>query len=148
MLPDGSVQRFGKAAPRFAVTLKNSQALRAMASLDEGHIGGANLAGDLDIDGVMLARFALRGSLKEFHPVLAIWRFLQPLLLGQFHTNRQAIAAHYEMDPDLLLSFLDPKTPCYTQGVYKNADETLDIATLRKFDYRYAKLGLNTNLNK
>lgn len=117
-LPDGSVQRFGKAAPRFAITLKNSQALRALASLDEGRIGEAYLAGDLDINGDMLAPFALRGSLKDFHPLLSIWRFLQPLLLGQIHANKQAIAAHYEMDPAFFLSFLDPKTPCYTQGVF------------------------------
>src|SRR6185369_17333648 len=37
---------------------------------------------------------------------------------------------------------LDPKTPCYTQGVYESADETLDVATLRKFDYCYEKLRL------
>ena len=141
-LPDGSVQRFGRAAPRFAVTLKNAQALRALTSLDEGRIGEAYLAGDLDIDGDMLAPFALRGSMKDFHPVHAIWRFLQPLFFGQIHTNRQAIAAHYEMDPDFFLSFLDPKTPCYTQGVYENADATLDVATLRKFDYCFEKLGL------
>lgn len=141
-LPDGSVQRFGRAAPRFAVSLKNSQGLRALTSLDEGRIGEAYLAGDLDIEGDMLAPFALRGSMKDFHPVLAIWRFLQPLLLGQIHANRQAIAAHYEMSPDFFLSFLDPKTPCYTQGMYENADETLDVATLRKFDYCFEKLGL------
>lgn len=141
-LPDGSVRRFGRAAPRFTVTLKNSQALRALTSLDEGRIGEAYVEGDLDIDGDMLAPFALRGEMKDFHPVHAIWRFLQPLLFGQIHTNRQAIAAHYEMDPDFFLSFLDPRKPIYTQGVYENADETLDVATLRKFDYCFEKLGL------
>ena len=141
-LPDGSVQRFGRAAPRFGVTLKNAQALRALTSLDEGRIGEAYLAGELDIDGDMLAPFALRGSMKDFHPVQSIWRFLQPLLFGQIHANKQAIGAHYEMDPDFFLSFLDPKTPCYTQGVYENSAETLEIATLRKFDYCFEKLGL------
>jgi hypothetical protein len=67
-LPDGSVQLFGRAAPRFEVRLKNAQALRALTSLDEGRIGEAYLAGDLDIDGDMLAPFALRGSMKDFHP--------------------------------------------------------------------------------
>jgi cyclopropane-fatty-acyl-phospholipid synthase len=141
-LPDGTVRRFGRAAPRFTVTLKNSQGLRALTSLDEGRIGEAYLAGDLDFDGDMLAPFALRGSLKDTHPVLAIWRFLQPLLFGQIHTNKQAIAAHYEMDPDFFLSFLDPKKPIYTQGMYENAHETLEAATLRKFDYCFEKLGL------
>ena len=43
---------------------------------------------------------------------------------------------------EFFLSFLDPKTPCYTQGVYASAAETLDAATIRKFDYCYEKLGL------
>ena len=46
------------------------------------------------------------------------------------------------MDPDFFLAFLDPKTPCYTQGVYERDDETLDVATLRKFDYCFEKCGL------
>jgi cyclopropane-fatty-acyl-phospholipid synthase len=141
-LPDGSVQLFGKGAPSFVVTLKNNQALRALASLDEGRIGDAYLAGDLDIEGDMLAPFALRGEMKDFHLVTTVWRFLQPLLFGQIHTNKHAIAAHYDIDPEFFLSFLDPKTPCYTQGVYESADETLDVATLRKFDYCFDKCGL------
>ncbi len=142
ILPDGSVQAFGKSEPRFDVTLNNNNALRALASLDEGRIGDAYLAGDLDIEGDMLAPFALRGEMKDFHLVTTIWRFLQPLLFGQIHTNKQAIAAHYDLDPEFFLSFLDPKTPCYTQGVYEGPDETLDVATRRKFDYCFEKCGL------
>ena len=44
--------------------------------------------------------------------------------------------------PEFFLSFLDPKTPCYTQGVYASAADTLDVATIRKFDYCYEKLRL------
>ena len=142
ILPDGSTQLFGKSAASFTVTLKNSRAIRALASLDEGRIGDAYLAGDLDIDGDMLAPFALRGEMKDFHLVTTVWRFLQPLLFGQIHTNKHAIAAHYDIDPEFFLSFLDPKTPCYTQGVYATPDETLDVATLRKFDYCFEKCGL------
>ena len=80
--------------------------------------------------------------MKDSICLTSAWRFLQPLLFGQVHTNRQAITAHYDIDPDFFLSFLDPKTPCYTQGVYKSADETLDVATLRKFDYCFEKLDL------
>lgn len=141
-LPDGSVQHFGQGAPSFHVRLKNRQALRAIASVDEGRIGDAYLAGDIDIDGDMLRPFELRNSMKDFHLLTAAWRFIQPLLFGQVRTNQRAITAHYDIDPDFFLSFLDPKTPCYTQGVYAEADETLDVATLRKFDYCYEKLGL------
>jgi cyclopropane-fatty-acyl-phospholipid synthase len=141
-LPDGTVQSFGPAEPRFQVTLKNKRALTAVASIDEGRIGDAYVMGDIDIDGDMLAPFELRGSMKDFHLITAVWRFIQPLLFGQVYTNRQAITAHYDIDPAFFLSFLDPTTPCYTQGVYADASETLDVATLRKFDYCFRQLGL------
>ena len=48
-LPSGAVQRFGPGTPSFHVTLKNAQAMRAVTSVDEGRIGDAYLAGDLDI---------------------------------------------------------------------------------------------------
>ena len=54
ILPDGAVQRFGQGNPSFLVTLKNRQAVRAVTSLDEGRIGDAYVAGDIDIDGDML----------------------------------------------------------------------------------------------
>lgn len=142
VLPDGAVQRFGQGAPTFRLTINNANGLRAVAGLDEGRIADAYLAGDLDLDGDMLKPFELRGSMKDFHLVTAAWRFLQPLLFGQVHTNKQAISSHYDIDSAFFLAFLDPKTPCYTQGVYEHADETLDVATLRKFDYAFAKLKL------
>jgi cyclopropane-fatty-acyl-phospholipid synthase len=141
-LPDRSVQRFGPGAPSFNITLKNSRALRAIASLDEGRFGDAYVAGNIDLEGNMLHPFELRGSMADRHPLTAAWRFLQPLLFGQVRTNKSAITAHYDIDPEFFLSFLDPKTPCYTQGVYESAEETLDVATTRKFDYCFEKLGL------
>jgi cyclopropane-fatty-acyl-phospholipid synthase len=141
-LPSGSVQHFGPGAPSFHVKLKNTQALRAIGSLDEGRFGDAYLAGHIDIEGDMLRPFELRKSMKDFHLITAAWRFIQPLLFGQVHTNRQAITAHYDIDPDFFLSFLDPKIPCYTQGVYERPEETLEVATQRKFDYCFERCRL------
>ena len=137
-LPDGSRQPFGQGTPSFQVTLKNRRALAAIASLDEGRFGDAYLAGDIDIEGDMLRPFELRASMSDRHPLVWAWRFIQPLLFGQVSTNRQAIAGHYEIDPEFFLSFLDPQAPMYTQGVYLNDAETLEAATLRKFDYCFA----------
>ena len=142
IMPDGAVQRFGEGASSFTVTLKNRQALRAISSVDEGRIGDAYVNGDIDIEGDLLRPFELRNSMKDFHLIVEAWRFIQPLLMGQIRTNRQAISAHYDIDPEFFLSFLDPVTPCYTQGVYDSADETLDVATLRKFKYCHERLGL------
>jgi cyclopropane-fatty-acyl-phospholipid synthase len=64
----------------------------------------------------------------DLHPLMTAWRFLQPLLFGQLWTNKSAITSHYEIDPEFFLSFLDPKTPCYTQGVFADPAEALDLA--------------------
>src|SRR5690349_21296106 len=142
VMPDGSLQTFGQGAPSFRVTLRNRNAVRAISSIDEGRIADAYLAGDLDLDGDMLKPCEVRGAMKDFHLLTEAWRFLQPLLFGQVRTNKRAITAHYDIDADFFLSFLDPVTPCYTQGVYESADETLDTATLRKFQYCFEKLKL------
>ena len=76
-LPDGSVQPFGPGAARFNIVLKNSRALKAVASLDEGRFGDAYVNGDIDIDGDMLSPFELRGSMKDMHPITSVWQFLQ-----------------------------------------------------------------------
>jgi cyclopropane-fatty-acyl-phospholipid synthase len=78
----------------------------------------------------------------DSHILTTVWRFLQPMLFGQVKTNKHAIASHYDIDPSFFLSFLDPITPCYTQGVYESANETLDVATLRKFEYCFDRLHL------
>ena len=140
--PDGALRRFGQGAPSFSVRLNNRNAVRAITSLDQVKFADAYLAGDIDIDGDMLRPFELRQTMGDRHPLMTVWRFLQPLLLGQVRTNQAAITSHYDVDAEFFLSFLDPKTPCYTQGVYLSAAETLDVATTRKFDYCYEKLQL------
>jgi cyclopropane-fatty-acyl-phospholipid synthase len=142
IMPDGAVQRFGPGAPSFTVTLKNARALRAVTSIDEGRIGDAYVAGDIDVEGDMLDPFVLRASMKDAHPIVAAWRFIQPLFFGQVHTDRRAITAHYDLDTDLFLSFLDPAAPLYSQGIYECDDDSLEAATLRKFDYCFQRLGL------
>ena len=44
---------------------------------------------------------------------MAAWRFIEPLLFGQVYTNKRAISSHYNADPKLFLSFLDPVFPAY-----------------------------------
>jgi len=142
IMPDGTHQRFGQGTPTFQLAIKNDRGLKAVTSLDEGKIAEAYLAADIDLDGDMMKPFELRGSMKDFHFVTEAWRYLQPLFFGQVATNKQAISHHYDIDSSFFLSFLDPVTPCYTQGVYLSPDEGLDAATLRKFDYCFERLKL------
>jgi cyclopropane-fatty-acyl-phospholipid synthase len=141
-LPDGAKRDVGRGAPEFHVGLRNDRALRALRTLDEGDIAEAYLQGDIDIDGDMLKPFALRAELDDRHLLVAAWRFIEPLLFGQVYTNKQAISSHYNADPKLFLSFLDPVFPAYSQGVYERDDETLAKALERKFDWAIEKCEL------
>jgi cyclopropane-fatty-acyl-phospholipid synthase len=134
-LPDGTERTIGEGKPQFHVGLRNERAIRALRTLDEGDIAEAYLEGDIDLDGDMLKPFALRAKLDDSHPLVAAWRFIQPLLFGQVYTNKRAISSHYNADPKLFLSFLDPVFPAYSQGVYAHDDEPLSKALERKFDW-------------
>ena len=134
-LPDRHTRNVGEGKPEFHVGLRNDRALRAVRTLDEADIAEAYLHGDIDIEGDMLKPFALRATLDDSHALVAAWRFIQPLLFGQVYTNKQAISSHYNADPKLFLSFLDPVFPAYSQGVYAHDDELLSKALERKFDW-------------
>lgn len=142
VMPNKERIQFGSGAPRFQVTLNNRRALRALFTADESRFADAYVVGDIDIDGDMIAPFELRQSLSDVHPLVTAWRFVEPLLFGQTRTNRRVIAAHYDLDPEFFLSFLDPEVPSYTQGMFGDGAETLAAATTRKFDYCFDKCQL------
>jgi len=141
-LPDGTLHGFGQGKPEFRISVNNRNGWRALSSMDQGKCADAYLNGDIDFDGDMLRLLQLRGRLGDTHLFTTLWRFLQPLLFGQVRTNKDAIASHYELDSSFFLSFLDPTWPCYTQGVYESADESLAEATERKLAYCFDRLQL------
>ena len=147
-LPDGNKRDVGDGEPQFDVTLRTDRAVKALGTLDEANIAEAYLQGDIDLEGDMISPFALRASLDDRHPIVTAWRFIQPLIFGQVFTNKAAITSHYDLDPKLFLSFLDPVLPAYSQGVYENDDETLETALRRKFEYatEMCELGQSTRV--
>jgi cyclopropane-fatty-acyl-phospholipid synthase len=134
-MPNGEVRMVGDGEPVFRAVIRNERGIRAVRSLDEANMAEAHMRGDIDFQGDLLQLFALRSALYDKHLGVSAWRFLQPLLFGQVHTNRQAIKSHYDADQRLFLSFLDETHPAYSQGVYVNDDEPLATALERKFDY-------------
>ena len=141
-LPSGESRKVGDGEPTFMIGLRNERALCAVRSLDEGNISEAYIHGDIDLEGDMLKPFDLRQSLDDQHPLVVAWRFLEPLLFGQVYTNKRAISSHYNADPNLFLSFLDPVFPAYSQGVYESDDEPLAKALQRKFDWALEQCGI------
>src|ERR1700682_5889976 len=61
VFPDGRRRGFGEGPPSFTVTLRDRDAVRAFASMDEGRVGDAYVEGHLDIEGDMLRPFEIRG---------------------------------------------------------------------------------------
>ena len=121
-LPDGELVSFGVGAPQFRVVVKHRRALATFASLDEGRIADAYMAGDFDVEGDLMAALECRAKFRDRHPVSNAWRFLQSLVFGQIGTNARAIKVHYDLDPEFYLSFFDA-TRCYTQGIFERPDE-------------------------
>jgi len=140
-LPDGRRLRCGDGPIVAQVHLKNSRAVSALRSLDEGSIAEAYIEGDLDMAGNFLELMDLRSVLSDRHYLRWAWRFLEPLLFGQVKTNARAISVHYDLDAGFYLAFLD-ETRCYTQGIFRSDDEPLHVAIRRKFDYCIEACGL------
>lgn len=135
-LCEDQVYRFGKGQPAVDIVVKDRNGLRALGRLDELGICEAYMDGSLDVVGDMLDFVGLRGTLSDRHPIAYMWRRIAPFLLGRTTTNRQAIAAHYELPNDFYLAFLDA-TRCYSQAIFERDDEPLESAQRRKLDFAF-----------
>jgi cyclopropane-fatty-acyl-phospholipid synthase len=135
-LPDKRSYALGlPGAPAFRVWLRNERAVRALATRDEVTIGTAYLDGDIDVQGDFLAVLDLRTVLSDRHPLERLWRFVQPLLLGQVKSNQRWVPQHYDHGNDLYFTFLDKEHRLYSQALYTREDETLEQAAENKLAY-------------
>jgi cyclopropane-fatty-acyl-phospholipid synthase len=126
--------RFGNGEPAVEVLVKDRDGLAALSGLDELKICEAYMAGSLDVVGDMLGFVSLRGMLSDHHRLHMIWRRMTPLFVGREHTDRLAIASHYDFDNEFYLVFMDP-TRCYSQAVFERDDESLEAAQHRKLNF-------------
>ena len=147
ILPNGQRLHCGNGPIVAEINVRNSRAMWALGSLNEGNIARAYIDGDLDMTGDFLQLLELRSFLSDRHYLSWAWRFLEPILFGQVKTNARAISVHYDLDPEFYLSFLD-ETRCYTQGIFLSDDEPLHVAIRRKFDYciETCRLGPGTHI--
>lgn len=142
-LPDGAMSVFGQAgtgyssasSPAFRLCLKDDNAVRALASLDEYAIAEAYLDGHIDLEGDVLAAFELRGFFSDSHPLLSLWRYLRPLINGYSAQNRTMVPRHYDRGNNFYFSFLDTRHRLYSQALYAHESESLEDAASNKLDY-------------
>jgi cyclopropane-fatty-acyl-phospholipid synthase len=130
----GRTYRFGDAEPAVKILVKDRQGLRALRRLDELRICEAFMNGSLDVQGDMLGFASLRPGLHDRHPLHDLWRRLTPWLVGRITTDRDAIAAHYDLPSDFYLLFMDASR-CYSHAVFERDDEPLETAQRRKLDF-------------
>lgn len=130
----GRTYRFGTGEPAVKILVKDRKGLSALRRLDELRICEAYMNGSLDVLGDMLGFASLRPGLNDRRPLYELWRRLTPWLFGRVTTDREAIAAHYDVASDFYLRFLDP-TRCYSQAVFERDDERLETAQRRKLDF-------------
>ncbi|MBI5916247.1 MAG: class I SAM-dependent methyltransferase [Bacteroidetes bacterium] len=135
LLPSNQSLILGKGKRTATITIHNNRAARNLLLLNENGIIESFLRGDLDIEGSLMDVLKCRRYLKSGHGLSWLARFALPAFLGQVFTNRVAIRKHYELDPAFYLSFLDATYPAYTQSIYLQPDDTLAIATERKFTF-------------
>ncbi len=133
-LPGGAAYRFGTGEPAVKVLVNDRTGLKALRRLDELSICEAYMNGSLDVAGDILGFVSLRRALSDNNPLQYLRARVAPWFTGRIPTDRHAIAAHYDVDNDFYLQFLDA-TRCYSQAVFERDDEALSTAQRRKLDF-------------
>ncbi|MFO1037561.1 MAG: class I SAM-dependent methyltransferase [Geminicoccaceae bacterium] len=139
--PDGSVADFGQGEPAFTVRARSAEGMKALASLDALSVAHAYMAEEIDIDGNLVAALYYQEGFGDFHPLVYIWRRLQPLLVGRPRVNPAWIALHYDAQ-NAQLAVADQQWHTYTPGIYLTADEPLEPAADRKLAAAFESLQL------
>ncbi len=132
-MPGRRAVRVGTGDIKFRVVARNELAVSALRSMDELKIGEAYVAGDLDIDGDLVAALDLRNGFLDRHVLVYLWStYGQKYIFGQANRDKKWIHEHYDAPPEFYLAFLDRQARCYSHGYFESDDETLESAIQRK----------------
>lgn len=140
-LPDGSTVGIGEGPPAFRVRVHRPARVRELLSLHQLRIADAYIAGDLDIDGDLLAALALKDRISDRTPWLKLWRRLAPRVFGRERFNPAWIAKHYDAG-NIQLEAADRDYNTYTPGIYVDEHDTLEAGAERKLATAFEALRL------
>jgi cyclopropane-fatty-acyl-phospholipid synthase len=139
----GERLRVGAGQVKFRVAIHNNRGVSALSSLDEKRIGEAYLAGDISVEGDLVAALDLRVTLTDRHPLIYLWStYGQRLFFGQVNRDKQWIHEHYDNESDFYLTFLDQEHRCYSHGYFAYDEEPLENAIRRKLDTAIESCGI------
>src|ERR1700741_2839898 len=139
--PSGEAIAFGDDAAEFDIHIRNQSGMQALQSASELRIADAYVRGDIEIEGDVVKAMWLRNFLSDRNVWLKMWRRVQPLIFGREKLNPEWIAKHYDSN-NVQLMALDRDYYAYTPGIYLNDDETLEVSSLRKYEFAWESLRL------
>jgi cyclopropane-fatty-acyl-phospholipid synthase len=99
------------------------------------------LAGELDIEGDLIAATRYQEVLSDRHPALQVWRRLHPVLVGRERVNPGWIAHHYDA-ANAQLYAADRDYNTYTPGIYHSDADSLEVGAERKLAAAFEGLQL------
>ncbi|CAG8208122.1 unnamed protein product [Penicillium salamii] len=143
-LPDGSIVAIGSGDPVYRVIFRSKRALRT--PMTEIGIGQAYLNGEIQVQGDFAALFDARQKLPDKVPLRQKFQFVYDFLRTSTKMNAEAVGDHYSLGDDFYLSFLDKRFKLYTQGLFKNPEDTLEEASERKLETMFTALDLKPGM--
>jgi cyclopropane-fatty-acyl-phospholipid synthase len=138
---EGRPMDIGDGPPAFRLIERERDALRVLSSLDGLAVAEAYMAGQLDIDGDLIAATRYQEVMGDRHLWIRLWRRLHPLLVGRERVNPDWIALHYDAANAQLFA-ADRDFNTYTPGVYRSDSDTLEAGAERKLAQAFDHLGL------
>lgn len=144
-LPDGSVVPVGTGLPKYRVIFRSKNALST--PMTELSVGRAYVSGDIEVEGDFSALFGARQSLTEKVPLRQKLQFLYDYYIRSATAmNKKVISDHYGRGDGMYLTFIDKKYRFYTQGIFKNPDESIEQASENKLDVIFKALDLKPGM--
>jgi cyclopropane-fatty-acyl-phospholipid synthase len=145
---DGSFDHYGHGAPHFKILVANHLQLERLLALDTYSLAMKFVRGEFSIEGDLVAavrHFQARPHSRIQSGILAAFaKFGIGRLESWFQTKDRAarnIRFHYDQSNDFYKYFLDSRM-VYSCAYFKEQDQTLDDAQLRKIEHICRKLDL------
>ena len=140
VLPDGSRIDFGQ-SPRVVLTVRDDQALAALAKPTLGTLGSAFVEGGIDIDGDMAEVIRIAECLSDAAGANVADRPPIQAIRHSPRLDREAIHHHYDVGNDFYRLWLDPRM-VYSCAYFRNPGDSLEEAQFAKLDLICRKLRL------
>jgi cyclopropane-fatty-acyl-phospholipid synthase len=143
--PDGTEHRIGVGEPVYRVAFRTPEA--ANLPLNEFLLGKAYVAGELDLDGDLVALLDVREHLKKGVSPSAALQFLRDLVATSATAmNAKAIDHHYTLGDDFYLTFIDQRYRFYSHCLFPTGQESLEDAAECKLESMWRSLELRPGM--